>query len=94
MVITPLLDRLLPQIALAQEQGLLPKVDPIVFHYMMVSLTATLSDFGPEMEATSGIAPCDTSLAEAYWQLVDSTIFGYGMAKIKKLRKASSIRTC
>ena len=91
MVITPLLDRLLPQIALAQEQGLLPRVDPIVFHYMMVSLTTTLSSFGPEMEATSGIAPCDTTLAEAYWQLVDSTVFGNGTAKIEKLRKASRL---
>jgi len=32
---------------------LLPKVEPILFHYMMVSLTATLSGFGTEMEVIS-----------------------------------------
>ncbi|WGD50258.1 hypothetical protein QA641_32305 [Bradyrhizobium sp. CB1650] len=50
----PLLGRLIPQIVAAQKQGLLPAADPILFHYMMVSLTATLSGFGPEMQATSG----------------------------------------
>src|ERR1700741_2498663 len=48
-VVSPLLGRLIPQIIAAQKQGLLPAVDPILFHYMMVSLTATLSGFGPEM---------------------------------------------
>src|ERR1700758_4352796 len=51
-VLAPLLGRLIPQIAAAQKQGLLPPVDPILFHYMMVSLTATLSGFGPEMQFT------------------------------------------
>jgi len=53
-VLAPLLGRLIPQIVAAQKQGLLPSVDPILFHYMMVSLTATLSGFGPEMLITSG----------------------------------------
>src|SRR6478609_9070556 len=54
-VLAPLLGRLIPQIVAAQKQGLLPSVDPILFHYMMVSLTATLSGFGPEMLITSGL---------------------------------------
>src|SRR5882672_4333424 len=75
-VIAPLLGRLLPQIIEAQKQGLLPDVDPILFHYMMVSLTAALSAFGPEMQVTSGLSSDDTKVVEAYWRLVDETVFG------------------
>src|ERR1700733_2021646 len=75
-VLAPLLGRLLPQIAAAQKQGLLPSVDPILFHYMMVSLTATLSGFGPEMQITSGLSAENAKVIEAYWRLVDETVFG------------------
>jgi len=75
-VLAPLLERLIPQIVAAQKAGLLPAVDPILFHYMMVSLTATLSEFGPEMRMTSGLAAEDTKVAAAYWRLVDETVFG------------------
>ncbi len=75
-VLAPLLARLLPQIIEVQEAGLLPAVDPILFHYMMVSLTATLSEFGPEMQVTSGLCSEDTKVVEAYWRLVDETVFG------------------
>jgi AcrR family transcriptional regulator len=75
-VLSPLLGRLLPQIIEAQKQGLLPAVDPILFHYMMVSLTAALSEFGPEMQVTSGVSSEDTKVVEAYWRLVDETVFG------------------
>src|ERR1700741_47715 len=75
-VLTPLLGRLLPQIIEAQKQGLLPAVDPILFHYMMVSLTATLSEFGPEMQVTSGLSSVDPKVVDGYWRLVDETVFG------------------
>src|SRR6202047_2570382 len=75
-VLAPLLERLLPQIIEAQKQGLLPAVDPILFHYMMVSLTATLSEFGPEMQVTSGLSSDDTKVVAAYWRLVDEVVFG------------------
>jgi TetR/AcrR family transcriptional regulator len=74
-VLAPLLGRLLPQVVAAQRQGLLPAVDPILFHYMMVSLTATLSEFGPEMQVTSGLSSEDPKVARAYWRLVDETVF-------------------
>src|SRR6202048_2743276 len=74
-ILTPLLGRLIPQIVAGQKQGLLPAVDPILFHYMMVSLTATLSGFGPEMQATSGISARDTKVVEAYWRLVEQMVF-------------------
>src|SRR6267143_1283416 len=75
-VLAPLLGRLIPQIVAAQRQGLVPAVDPILFHYMMVSLTAALSEFGPEMQVTSGLSSGDTKVVEAYWRLVDETVFG------------------
>jgi TetR/AcrR family transcriptional regulator len=75
-VVSPLLARLIPQIVAAQKQGLLPAVDPILFHYMMVSLTATLSGLGPEMQVTSGLSADNAKVIEAYWTLVDETVFG------------------
>src|ERR1700731_36817 len=83
-VIAPLLGRLLPQIIEAQKQGLLPAVDPILFHYMMVSLTATLSEFGPEMQVTSGLSSEDTKVVEAYWRLVDEMVFGKDSQRLGK----------
>src|ERR1700744_2869088 len=74
-VLAPLLARLLPQIIEVQKRGLLPAVDPILFHYMMVSLTAALSEFGPEMRVTSGLSSEDPKVVEAYWRLVDETVF-------------------
>jgi AcrR family transcriptional regulator len=75
-VLAPLLGRLLPQIIEAQKQGLLPAVDPILFHYMMVSITATLSEFGPEMQVTGGLSSESPKVVEAYWRLVDEMVFG------------------
>jgi len=74
-VLAPLLARLLPQIIEAQNEGLLPAVDPILFHYMMVSLTAALSEFGPEMQVTSGLSSENPKVVEAYWHLVDKMVF-------------------
>jgi TetR/AcrR family transcriptional regulator len=75
-VLAPLLGRLLPQIVAAQKQRLLPTVDPILFHYMMISLTTTLSEFGPEMQVTSGLSAEDPKVAKAYWRLVEEMVFG------------------
>jgi len=75
-VLKPLIDRLLPQIENVQAEGLLPKVEPILFHYAMVSLTAALSEFGPEMQATRGLSAESPSVIDAYWRLVDQMTFG------------------
>ena len=72
----PLINRLLPQIASLQKAKLLPLMEPIVFHYMMVSLTAMLAEFGPEMAVTSKLAADDPRVVKGYWQAVDRTIFG------------------
>lgn len=75
-VLRPLIDRLLPQIKAAQTQGLLPRVEPILFHYMMVGLTAALSEFGPEMRVTRRLSADRPEVIEAYWKLVEDTVFG------------------
>src|SRR5260370_224128 len=74
--VTPLMDRLLPQIAALQKQGVLPQMEPILFHYMMVSLTAMLSEFGPEMRVTRKLVADDPDLAASYWLAVEKIIFG------------------
>jgi TetR/AcrR family transcriptional regulator len=89
-ILTPLLGRLIPQIAAAQKQGLLPAVDPILFHYMMVSLTATLSGFGPEMQVTSGLSAENAKVIEAYWRLVEETVFGKD-ARVGPAREGSKM---
>src|ERR1700686_5041482 len=92
-VLAPLLERLIPQIVAAQKQGLLPEVDPILFHYMMVSLTATLSGFGPEMRVTSGLSAENPKAIEAHWRLVDETVFGkHARGKRARVNEASKRR--
>ena len=75
-VILPLIDRILPQIVNLQKKGLLPSVEPIIFHYMMVSLTATLSEFGPEMYITSRLAGDDPRVIKSFWGTVEKLVFG------------------
>jgi hypothetical protein len=72
----PLINRLLPQIATLQKQGVLPNMEPILFHYMMVSLTAMLSEFGPEMRVTSKLAADDPHVVATYWRAVERMVFG------------------
>src|SRR5579862_7754141 len=88
-VLAPLLGRLLPQIIEAQKRALLPAVDPILFHYMMVSLTATLSEFGPEMQITGGLSSEDPMVAAAYWRLVDETVFSAREADADSAQKVA-----
>jgi AcrR family transcriptional regulator len=85
-VLAPVLGRLLPQIVAAQKQGLLPAADPILFHYMMVSLTTTLAEFGPEMQVTSGLSCEDPKLVEAYWRLVDQMVFEPSRKSVQALK--------
>jgi TetR/AcrR family transcriptional regulator len=75
-VLAPLIDRLLPQIRAAQRDGDLPAIEPIVFHYMMISLTAMLAGFGPEMRVTSRVRPEVPTIVDSYWNHVENMVFG------------------
>jgi TetR/AcrR family transcriptional regulator len=74
-VLKPLISWLLPQIRAAQEEGALPQCEPIIFHYLLISLTSTLSGFGPEMQATANISSSDPKVVDSYWQMVEELIF-------------------
>lgn len=74
-VVMPLIDRLVPQIAALQKSGELPKIKPIIFHYMMISLTSTLSEFGPEMGVTGKLAADDRGVVQSYWRTVEALVF-------------------
>ena len=74
-VLKPLINVLLPEIRAAQEEGALPEGEPIIFHYLLISLTSTLSGFGPEMQATANISASDPSVVDAYWQTVEELVF-------------------
>ena len=86
-VLTPLINRLLPQIEAVQANGQLPQIEPILFHYMMVSLTATLSEFGPEMHVTQRLSADRPEIVDAYWNFVEQTVFGTPRASATGSRK-------
>jgi TetR/AcrR family transcriptional regulator len=88
-VIMPLLDRLVPQIAALQAAGRLPKIKPILFHYMMISLTCTLSEFGPEMDVTGDVAADDPLVVQTYWRTVESIVFGNSDVAVTARRTAT-----
>ncbi|MGA2941057.1 MAG: TetR/AcrR family transcriptional regulator [Xanthobacteraceae bacterium] len=75
-ILAPLIERLLPQIRAAQRDGDLPAVEPIVFHYMMISLTAMLAGFGPEMRVTGRVRPEAPAIVDSYWSHVENMVFG------------------
>jgi AcrR family transcriptional regulator len=75
-ILKPLIEWLLPQIRAAQDEHALPQVEPIVFHYMLISLTSTLSGFGPEMSVTSNLSPSDPAVADTLWRTVEQLVFG------------------
>ncbi|MFM0277577.1 TetR/AcrR family transcriptional regulator [Paraburkholderia sediminicola] len=75
-VLKPLINWLIPQIRAAQSEHALPQVEPILLHYLMISLTSTLSGFGPEMLATSNVSASDPAVVDAYWQMVETLVFG------------------
>lgn len=74
-VLKPLIDWVLPQIRAAQEDGALPQCEPVIFHYLLISLTSTLSGFGPEMRATANVSSSDPAVVEEYWRTVEELVF-------------------
>lgn len=75
-VLRPMIERLLPLLRQAQDEGALPRIEPAILHYLMISLTSTLSTFGAEMMATSKLSASDPKVMDAYWNTVEELIFG------------------
>ena len=74
-ILSPLLERLLPQIKEVQATGALPKADPTLIHYMMVAMMIALSKFSAEMKLTAGKSASDPEVVTAYLALIDELVF-------------------
>jgi hypothetical protein len=53
----------------------------------MISLTAMLAGFGPEMRVTSRVRPEASATVDSYWSYVENMVFGAR----KKSRQASPL---
>jgi|HubBroStandDraft_3_1064219.scaffolds.fasta_scaffold99789_2 TetR/AcrR family transcriptional regulator len=74
--LAPLVARTLPKIRMAQEVGDLPPGDPVLINYMLIGITSVLSSLGPEIHELSGIDTDDPAVIDAYWAVLDATVFG------------------
>lgn len=59
----------------AQAAGKMISGPPGLVFYMIISLIQTLSSFGSEIRATTGLAPDDEAVFETYWAMVERAIF-------------------
>ena len=73
--LVPLMGRILPHIEAAQAAGLLPGVDPFIFHYMMIGIISVPSSLGAEIKIAKDINTSDPAVVDQYWQLIDTLIF-------------------
>lgn len=71
----PIISRVLPQIKSAQEVGEMPEGDPVLVYYMLIGMVSALSSLGAEMRKTSGVQPDDPAVVDAYWALIEKTMF-------------------
>ena len=73
--LAPLSKRVLRHIRASQKDGQLPKVRPILIHYMFIGITTVLSSLGAEIAKISGISSNDPELVDEYCELIDSIFF-------------------
>jgi len=90
-ILKPMIDRLLPLIRQAQDDGALPRVEPAILHYLMISLTSALSTFGAEMMATSKLSASDPAVVGAYWNTVEDLIFGAGHGALRAVPRVPAV---
>lgn len=64
-----------PLIKAAQKGGDLPKGEPVLLYYAMVSLANTLAVMGPDIEATAGMGASDPKTIKAYMKVMDEMLF-------------------
>ena len=73
-MLKPTRDRILPQIAEAQQHGDMIQGDPNHVYHMLISMATALASQQGEM-AHFGFKLSDSAAVEAYWQLVQRAIF-------------------
>lgn len=64
-----------PLIKAAQKAGDLPKGEPALLYYAMVSLANTLAVMGPDIAATTGTDPTDAKTVKGYMKVMDALLF-------------------
>lgn len=67
--------RLKPLIQAAQRAGQLPRGEPILLHYMVVSMITTLTAMGTDIQAIDGVPPDDPKTVKAFWKLIEAVLF-------------------
>lgn len=72
----PHFERAKPLIKAAQKAGELPRGEPVLLYYAMVSLADTLATMGPDIAATTGLQADDPKTSRAYMKLMDTLLFG------------------
>lgn len=71
----PHFDLVRPLIKAAQKAGDLPKGEPVLLYYAMVSLANTLSIMGPDIEATTGVKAAEAKTLKGYMKVMDALLF-------------------
>jgi len=74
-ILLPTLERLLPQIRGAQQNGDLPPGNPTLIHYMLIGMTSVLSSLRDEIRLTAGVAVDDPKVVESYLGMIDQLVF-------------------
>jgi AcrR family transcriptional regulator len=74
-ILSPTMQRLLPQIHSAQDRGDLPEGNPVLIHYMMIGMTSVLSSLKDEIQQIAGIATDDQKVVDAYLGMIDALVF-------------------
>jgi TetR/AcrR family transcriptional regulator len=85
--LSPLVERLLPQVRAAQRAGELPPGNPILIHYLLIGATSVLASLSAEIEMIGNLSQGKSSVVDAYWSLVDQIIFRQRSPVQKKPRK-------
>lgn len=74
-VLEPLLRRVLPHIAAAQEEGTMPPGPPILLYYMLLGMASVPTTLGEEISLNTDLNLGDTTLWETYFSLIESVVF-------------------
>lgn len=70
-----------PLIKAAQKAGDLPKGEPVLLYYAMVSLANTLAVMGPDIAATTGVQAADAKTVKGYMKVMDAMLFSQAAKK-------------
>lgn len=68
-------ERIVPKIRQAQAEGHMLPGDPDLVYYMLIGMASVLSSLKDEMRATVKFSLDDSTAVQAYWQLIERSVF-------------------